>query len=41
VLGRVTMSFLGSPGQTIAGFVLCTAGILLFIRQMNEIYLWV
>ena len=41
VLGRLTVSFLGSPGQTIAGFVLCVAGILLFIRQMNQIYLWV
>jgi hypothetical protein len=41
VLGKVTIAFLGSPGQTIVGFVMCVGGVLLFIRQMNQIYLWV
>jgi len=41
ILGKVTIVFLGSPAQSMIGLFLSAAGISLFIRQMNQIHLWI
>ena len=41
IIGKECITFVSSPVQIVAGLVLGIAGILLFIRQMNQVYLWV
>jgi hypothetical protein len=40
IVGNHGVTFFGSPVQLMLGFFAGAAGTLLFLRQMNEIYLW-